>query len=91
MGGLVVRRYLDLFRRHAEARLDKLIMLGTPNHGSYVPPMAMKGDNTILKIAGIFCGGATVRGVIQSFPGLYELFPHTSIFGQPDLYQADYQ
>ena len=90
MGGLVVRRYLDLFGAQAEDRLDKLIMLGTPNRGSYLPFMAMKGDFPIVKIAGFRYGGLEVRKVVQSFSGLYELCPQSQIFGQPDIYKADY-
>jgi pimeloyl-ACP methyl ester carboxylesterase len=90
MGGLVVRRYLDMFGIQAEDRLEKLIMLGTPNKGSYLPFMAMKGDEPIVKIAGLLFGGAAVRRVVQSFPGLYELCPNSEIFGQPDIYTAGY-
>jgi pimeloyl-ACP methyl ester carboxylesterase len=90
MGGLVVRRYLDIFGMQAEDRLDKLIMLGTPNKGSYLPFIAMKGDFPIVKIAGVRYGGAAVRKVVQSFSGLYELCPNPEIFGQPDIYNAGY-
>ena len=90
MGGLVVRRYLDLFGVEAEDRLDKLIMLGTPNNGSYLPFIAMKGDAPIVKIAGFRYGATVVRKIVQSFPGLYELCPHPQIFGQPDIYNAGY-
>ena len=90
MGGLIVRRYLDLFGAQAEDRLDKLIMLGTPNNGSYLPFIAMKGDAPIVKIAGFRYGATVVRKIVQSFPGLYELCPHPQIFGQPDIYNAGY-
>lgn len=90
MGGLVVRRYLDLCGAQAEDRLDKLIMLGTPNHGSYVPPMAMKGDDFYVQIVGFLYGGAQARSIIQTFLGLYQMFPNPDIFGQPDIYQAGY-
>ncbi|MDF5731254.1 MAG: hypothetical protein PUP92_25445 [Rhizonema sp. PD38] len=90
MGGLVVRRYLDIFGMQAEDRLDKLIMLGTPNKGSYLPFMAMKGDIPIVKIAGFRYDGAAVRKIVQSFPGLYELCPNVEIFGQPDIYTTGY-
>ena len=90
MGGLVARRYLDLFGQEALDRLDRLIMMGTPNHGSYVPLMAMKGKYTILRVVSFIYGGEIARAVVQSFPGLYEMFPHTSIFGQPDLYDQGY-
>ncbi|MBD2694323.1 lipase family alpha/beta hydrolase [Anabaena catenula] len=90
MGGLVVRRYLDLFEAQAEDRLDKLIMLGTPNKGSYLPFMAMKGNFPIVKIAGFRYGAEVVRKVVQSFPGLYQLCPNPQIFGQPNIYNADY-
>ena len=65
-------------------------MLGTPNRGSYLPFMAMKGDFPIVKIAGFRYGGLEVRKVVQSFSGLYELCPQSQIFGQPDIYKADY-
>ncbi|MDF5728781.1 MAG: alpha/beta hydrolase [Rhizonema sp. PD38] len=90
MGGLVVRRYLDIFKAQAEERLEKLIMLGTPNKGSYLPLIAMKGDFPVVKIAGFRYGGAIVRKIVQSFPGLYELCPNPEIFGQPDIYDAGY-
>ncbi len=97
MGGLVVRRYLDQFQQLAEDRLDKLIMLGTPNYGSYVPPMVMKkmkGNDLIFTIAlktfQFRYMGVQARGIVQSFPGLYEMYPNPTMFKQDDLYQAQY-
>jgi pimeloyl-ACP methyl ester carboxylesterase len=93
MGGLVARRYLDLFGEQAEKRLYKLIMLGTPNHGSYLPMKVMIGQGGIdLKIAGILYGKELLQGIIQSFPGLYEMLPNPdlSYFDQPDIYNKDY-
>ncbi len=90
MGGLVARRYLDLFESEAEKWLDKLIMLGTPNKGSYEPLRAMKGATNVAKIAGVRYGQPAVRRIIQSFPGLYEMSPNSEIFGQPEIYEAEY-
>ncbi len=33
MGGLVVRKYIDIFGESAEKNIDKIIMIGTPNKG----------------------------------------------------------
>lgn len=88
MGGLVTRRYLEIFGDQAKNRLEKLIMLGTPNRGSYLPFKAMKGDNKILKIAGFIYGGEVIRKIVQTLPGLYELCPDPEIFGQEQIYKT---
>lgn len=90
MGGLVTRRYLEIFGAEAEDRLEKLIMLGTPNKGSYLPFMAMKGNAPVVKISGFLYGAEVVRKIVQSFPGLYELCPDPEIFGQENIYSAGY-
>jgi pimeloyl-ACP methyl ester carboxylesterase len=78
MGGLVARRYLDLDSSEvAEKRLRKLIMLGTPNHGSYMPMQVVKNKgDMVLKIAGLRYGSEVFKGVIHSFLGLYEMLPN---------------
>jgi pimeloyl-ACP methyl ester carboxylesterase len=90
MGGLVARRYFDLYGDQAEERVERLIMLGTPNHGSYVPLMAMKGNYTLLRLVSFIYGGSETCAIVQSFPGLYQMFPNASVFGQPDVYKASF-
>ena len=88
MGGLVTRRYLEIFGDEAKNRLEKLIMLGTPNKGSYLPFQAMKGNTDILKIAGLIYGGEVIRRIVQTLPGLYELCPDPKVFGQEQIYKS---
>ncbi|MEW4569041.1 CHAT domain-containing protein [Tautonia sp. JC769] len=88
MGGLVARSFID---RHGErwrsmwsggaerhARGGRLVMLGTPNHGSYLVPQVFNGlANTVwmLERLDLSRDMAGMLRVVHSFPGVYQLLP----------------
>ena len=88
MGGLVARSFIQ---RHPQrwrsmwsggadrrSRGGRLVMLGTPNHGSYLVPQVLCGlADTVWKVERLDLTrdmGGMLR-VIHTFPGLYQLLP----------------
>jgi CHAT domain-containing protein len=80
MGGLVLRAAC----RDAAVRtkIARAVMLGTPNHGSYVAVQAFRGDaSTVRALAAVAFEGrveSLVRDVFASFAGLTQLLPFAS-------------
>ena len=87
MGGLVARA---MIRRHADVWAEmrvsingeqsggRLVMLGTPNRGSFAPALAFTGNDVKLRaIAWIAPGLSTedIVRVVATFPGLYQMLP----------------
>ncbi|RUL88560.1 CHAT domain-containing protein [Tautonia sociabilis] len=88
MGGLVARSFIQ---RHPErwrsmwsagadrrSRGGRLVMLGTPNHGSYLVPQVLCGlANTVWMIERLDLTRdmAGMLRVVHSFPGVYQLMP----------------
>ncbi|MGM9513479.1 CHAT domain-containing protein [Roseateles sp. DB2] len=80
MGGIVVRtlqlerpEVWDAVFRHPQARL---LMLGTPNGGSYAPMQVLSGDDTfgnLLSSFGSLFDGYEARQLIAGMPGLLQL------------------
>lgn len=85
MGGLVARAAIG-----GGARCHRLVMLGTPNQGSFAPVMALRGTHPVVrKVAWLDrCHTAEElsRDVFGTFPGLTEMLPWPSAFSQVDLY-----
>lgn len=87
MGGLVARAMIagapevwERMCRHPEARL---IMLGTPNGGSYAIPQVLTGrDGLIKKLAMLDLKNNTeeLLGIISAYPGLLEMMPENGSF-----------
>jgi pimeloyl-ACP methyl ester carboxylesterase len=78
MGGLVSR---TLFAAHPQAagRVNHLIMLGTPNFGSYSPAQVFSGDETLVRIVAgldLVNSSAALTAVFASFPGLVAMLPN---------------
>src|SRR5262249_48341950 len=70
MGGLVAR---VLLRQGAE-RIGKVVMLGTPNFGSFVPVQALTGTHALvdkLALVDLFHDRSELCQIFSSFPGLY--------------------
>jgi pimeloyl-ACP methyl ester carboxylesterase len=88
MGGLVARAALAL----DGAKMKSLIMLGTPNHGSFAPAQAIRAVYPVVKkIAALdpFHSAADLaRGVFTTFPGLYQLLPTPKKFSAVNLFDA---
>lgn len=86
MGGLVARTFIQRFPRRWKAmqatdgsgRGGRLIMLGTPNHGSFAVPQIITGlEKKIRQIAKIDLphSRSEVLKVVNSFPGSYQMLP----------------
>jgi Lecithin:cholesterol acyltransferase len=76
MGGLVSRAALAL---PGTGHIERVLMLGTPNLGSYAPVQALRGTYAVVrKIARLDAGSSAERlteEVFNSFPSLYQMVP----------------
>ena len=80
LGGLVART-MHIVRRDVWTRMMKMdgarvLMLGTPNAGSWAPMQVLSGDDTfgnMLTIVGAPFRGHETRQLIAQFPGLLQL------------------
>ncbi len=88
MGGLVVRNFV---RQHKDLWNDvkgRLVMLGTPNAGSFAAVQTLMGKNSLVKnIAAVlpFQSKSDWFQVVNSFPGLYQLCPSKLV--NPEIYE----
>lgn len=84
MGGLVARAALA----HAPKGLGRIIMLGTPNYGSFSPIQAFRGTHSIVRKVAFLdpfhSQEDLARDVFGTFPGLCEMMP------SPEKFPADY-
>ena len=75
MGGMVARAALS----HAPDNLGRMVMLGTPNHGSFVPLQIVRGTHSVVKklaaLDPVHSQEELAREVFGTFPGLADLFP----------------
>lgn len=80
MGGLVARTMQlvadDVWRRMMDRAGARLLMLGTPNGGSWAPMQVLSGDdtfgNTLVAFGGLFDDSGT-RAVMAAMPGFIQL------------------
>lgn len=108
MGGLVARRFIqlqrDLWTRMDDAngrrRGGRLVMLGTPNRGSFAIPLLLAGRELLVKALDLVdrpLHGRSAVKVTNTFPASYQLLPspHVQVLvdGAPDdhvrLFRAD--
>jgi len=79
MGGLVARRYvLDFAADWKKRKGGKLIMLGTPNHGSFAIPQLFSGMNGTMKLISKIDFSHDAKDmlrVVRSFPSAYQMLP----------------
>jgi CHAT domain-containing protein/pimeloyl-ACP methyl ester carboxylesterase len=83
MGGLVARASLI----EKPKNLERIVMLGTPNFGSFSPIQAFRGNLSLAnKIAFIDLSHSKedLANIFRSFPGLCELIP------SPEKYPTDF-
>jgi triacylglycerol esterase/lipase EstA (alpha/beta hydrolase family) len=80
MGGLVVRtmalRHPPLWKELLSRQGGRLLMLGTPNGGSWAPMQVLSGDDTFgnaLTTFGAPFQGHKARTMMAAFPGLLQL------------------
>jgi pimeloyl-ACP methyl ester carboxylesterase len=91
MGGLVSRAALKLLKgKHEDGKVRRLVMLGTPNFGSFAPVQALLGSYAIIKrIAALDLRNSLkdlVNNVFNTFPGLYQMMPAPMKFSGINLY-----
>ncbi len=86
MGGLVARAAIA----QKAPKIERVIMLGTPNHGSFAPVQVLRAVYPILrKLAFIdlkHSANKLVEKVFRTFPSLYEMMPWPEKFSALDLY-----
>lgn len=86
MGGLVSRRFAQRFPETWRAMDDssgagrggRLIMLGTPNRGSFAIPLTLSGAETVVQLlakADVHHSLNELLAIIGTFPGMYQMLP----------------
>lgn len=89
MGGLVARIALAHDRGK---RIQKLVQLGAPNHGSFAPVQALRAAYpTVRKIASLDHHNTAehlARTVFLTLPGLYQMLPSALSPDEPNLFDA---
>jgi hypothetical protein len=89
MGGLVSRAAVVL--PDAE-RVQRVILLGTPNYGSFAAIQALRGTYAVVRKLARLAGGATAESlageVFNTFPSLYHMLPAGHASDGTDLFDA---
>ena len=86
MGGLVSRRFIQLFPETWKTMDDasgggrggRLVMLGTPNRGSFAIPLTLSGAEKLVKLlakADVHHSQKQLLEIVGTFPGLYQMLP----------------
>ena len=74
-------------------KVAKLIMLGTPNYGSFAPVQVLRGTydvvQKILKVDRTHTADELCGQVFNTFPSLYEMMPSPDKFSTVNLYKPD--
>lgn len=93
MGGLLARIMIaerpDVWGRFAAREGSRLVMLGTPNGGSWVVPRALLGREKIIRYLELLDfehGPTEIPAIISRFPGFLELLP---VDGERDFFSLD--
>lgn len=90
MGGLVARSFIFQFPDLWDTMKGNLIMLGTPNRGSFDAVQALIGENKTIKRLELFDirnNKESLMRIFHSFPGLYQLLPEKTT--SAELYQRE--
>lgn len=86
MGGVVSRRFMQMFPSTWDAMKDpdklkrggRLVMLGTPNRGSFAIPFVLTGEEKTVKMLETFDlkhNMEELLEIINTFPGSYQMLP----------------
>ena len=93
MGGLVARAAMKLLGDESKTLLDQVILLGTPNFGSYAPALVLANDYSTVswmeKLDFVSERTSLVKDVFASFVGLMEMLPEPSNSDGLDLFKTD--
>jgi hypothetical protein len=90
MGGLVARRFIQLnpstWRAMEDAdgrgRGGRLVMLGTPNRGSFAIPLTLTGAEKVVRTldrADLRHNLQALLAILGSFPGVYQMLPSAAV------------
>jgi pimeloyl-ACP methyl ester carboxylesterase len=90
MGGLVARRFIQLFPAVWASMADpdrrgrggRLVMLGTPNRGSFAIPGAMSGNEDVVKklaLLDVTRGVSGLLPILNTFLGSYQTMPSPKV------------
>jgi len=89
MGGLVARAALA---QPGTAAVRRLVLLGTPNSGSFAVVQALRGTYAVVRkvarLAAQPSAEALAGEVFSSFPSLYDMLPTPELSGRIDLRDA---
>jgi hypothetical protein len=89
MGGLLSRTALA---SPATQHVERVVLLGTPNRGSFAPLQALRGTYAVVRKIARLDGAMTAERlteeVFNSFPSLYQMIPVSSGKGAADLLDA---
>jgi pimeloyl-ACP methyl ester carboxylesterase/predicted Fe-S protein YdhL (DUF1289 family) len=91
MGGLVSRAALACEGMH---KVERVVLLGTPNSGSYAPVQAVRGVYAVVrKLARLASADQSAESlateVFSTFPSLYHLLPPPGFDGALDFFDAE--
>jgi pimeloyl-ACP methyl ester carboxylesterase len=101
MGGLVARTFIKNYPDRWNTMWDvqgngrrggRLIMLGTPNYGSFTIPQVLTGlERDVKRLAKLDLrhNMDAMLEIIHSFPGIYQMLPSPDKASVEELYQAE--
>ncbi len=91
MGGLVARAAIKQ-SAPASKKIARLVMLGTPNFGSFSPVQALRATHstvgTIAALDQVSDAKALASKVFATLPGLHEMLPSPDRWNPVDLYKT---
>jgi pimeloyl-ACP methyl ester carboxylesterase len=87
MGGLVSRAALT---QPGMERIERVVLLGTPNFGSFAPLQALRGTYSVVRKIARLVGSGTPESlageIFNTFPSLYQMLPVAARNGGADLF-----
>jgi pimeloyl-ACP methyl ester carboxylesterase len=75
MGGLISRAYLALYPEAAERRVERVILLGTPNHGAPEAIRNLIQGNDLMNLAKRLHENNDGQRLVRRIPAIYQLLP----------------
>ncbi|MBI1313318.1 CHAT domain-containing protein [bacterium] len=93
MGGLVSRAALSQLKAEGQDdRVRRLVMLGTPNFGSFAPVLALRGEyplvRTVARLDRDHTPEQLAESVFRTLPGLCQMLPFAERYSEIDLYRS---
>lgn len=96
MGGLVARAFMKDYSKRWQKMADKgskLVMLGTPNYGSFAITQLLTGTAEMIRLVArldLRHSLRDVRSIASTFPGCYQMLPSPAAMPAMEaLYQPD--